>query len=63
MLAVLRYKMLFGQGVLAHRFITVADEGEKRKGIRDVTGRDTLALMHRDVVKDFKRHGKEQMEV
>lgn len=54
--------MMFGQGVLAHRFITEADEGEEQKGIRDVTGRDALALMHWDVVKDVKGKVKSRLK-
>ncbi len=45
---------MFGWGQRAHTLITQADEEEKQKNVRDVTGRDTLALMHGDVVKMSK---------
>lgn len=36
---------MFGKGKIAHIVITVTED-EKPKGIGDVTGRNTLALMH-----------------
>lgn len=53
--------MMFGQGMLVHTFITVADEEENRKGIGDVTGGDTLAL-GRDVVIDVNAMVKSRLK-
>lgn len=54
--------MMFGQSVLVHTFITVADEEGNRKGIGDVTGGDTLALRQRRRYRS-QSDGEEQIEV
>lgn len=53
-LALLWCKMMFGRSEKVHRFITVVDQEEKSKGIGEITGRDTLALMHWDVINDVR---------
>lgn len=45
---------MFGQDMLFHRFISVADEEEPSKAIADFTGRHTSVLMHLDVFKYVK---------